>query len=189
MKRWKKIVIGIAAFIALAVIGLALGGLALSPDVQIRVDKRLAASPQKLFPLLHTPAGLSRWWAVAMQGMPGSPMTVRKQSGPDQGPGMTIVFEQDGSVLETWLVTAAQPDASIGYDVDFAGMFTVKRVVTLKPDGTGTQVEWVDSGRFDNPLLRWMTVLMPPSSIEKNFRDALGALDKAALQEAAVKAP
>jgi hypothetical protein len=104
---------------------------------------------------------------------------VRKASGPDEGEGLVVVFEAGGKVLETWTVRHASADR-VEYDVDFAGMLTVHRTLTMSEIDGAVHVTWREAGRIDNPLARWMKVLMPEEEVMKNCDIALEALERAA---------
>jgi uncharacterized protein YndB with AHSA1/START domain len=178
MKRWQKVALGVVLAPVVLVAGCGIGGLFIDPKVELGIEKTLAAPPSALFPLLQSAEGINDWWSHAQDG--GHEMVATKKSGPDEGAGLVVIFEANGSVMETWTVKAAEPSSRIVYDVDFAGMLTVERTLTLTSSGTGTLVTWNETGEMSSPYMRWMKVLMPADGVKQHFHDALSALDKAA---------
>ena len=169
----KKIVLGLVAIVAIVALILFGGGYLIDPTIAIGTDQRLSSPPAALYRFLDSTEGLDRWWS-------SETMTVKKLSGPDSGAGLRVAFEAGGKQIETWEVKSSDPPKQIVYAVDFSGMFTVERTLTLAPDGDGTKVSWRELGKLDNPLMRWGKVLSTPDSIINNFNSALAALDKVA---------
>ena len=183
MARWKKALLVATAVVGAMFLVLFGGGALMDPHISLDIEKRLSSPPAVVFGFLDNQAGLDAWWSTGQaDAAPGSPkMRVKKKSGPDQGQGLAVEFVDDeGRVLEKWLVVAADAPRSIVYDVDFAGTMSVKRTLTLAADGDGTRVSWQERGTIQRPALRWMKVLMPPQTILDNFDRALAALDRAA---------
>jgi uncharacterized protein YndB with AHSA1/START domain len=181
MKRLKIIGSVLGAVVLLGVVVVVGGGFAIDPDVSLETTREIAAGPASVVRHLSSAEGLAAWWKVAQdETPPGAPrMTVQKQAGPDQGEGLVVTFEAGGSVMETWTVRHVSPER-VEYEVDFAGMLTVHRTLTLAGAGERLRVTWRETGRIDNPVSRWMKVMMPAEEIVKNFDAALGALERAA---------
>ena len=180
MKRWPKVVAALAGLLVLFVAVIFIGGLAIDPKIEVGVEKRLARTPEQLFPLLSSASGIAKWWSSAppMEGQPK--MEVKKKSGPDEGAGLMVTFEAGGTLMETWEVKASHPSSRVVYEVDFAGMMKVERTLTLTPDSEGTKVSWKETGTLDSAPMRWMKVIMPADAVAKNFEAALELLEKAA---------
>lgn len=185
----------VALLVVLVLVGgvIYVGGAFIDPNVQVGTESHLAAPPAAVFAHLDNVAGLTRWWTIApppemKEGMQSPPkMSIRKIGGPDQGPGMMVVFEMDGRVMETWTLKTSEPPgrgpgggARVVYEVDFAKMMKVERTLTLTPDEEGTRVTWRETGVIEKPPYRWMKVLMSDEQVTKSFEAALGALGKAA---------
>ena len=191
----KKLVLVFGGLVALLAIVLYGGGALMDPNIALETEKRLGSPPDVVYGFLDDAAGLDAWWREGQEGQePSLPkMRVKRKSGPEVGPGLQVQFVAapeeggDGSVFETWTIKSAVPGQQIVYDVDFAGVLTVERTLTLTPDGVdengnaaATRVKWAEKGVIDAWAKRWMKVMAPPEKIVDNFDRALLALDRAA---------
>ena len=89
---------------------------------------------------------------------------------------MNINFGMNGTVTEEWAVLSSEAPTEIVYEVDFQ-IFVTERTLILEPKEGGTLVRWHEIGRIDNPMLRYMLLLMPAEDVIDNFDKALVALD------------
>src|SRR5687767_10701432 len=161
MALWKKALIALSVVVGLLTLVLFGGGALIDGRMVLDTEKRIAASPEKIFARLDTAPGIAAWWSQA-ELLPGYPqMTVKKKSGPDQGRGLAVVFEAGGELLETWTIKEIEA-AKIVYDIDFAGAMITERTLTLAPDGDGTKVTWHETATIEKPAFRWMKLIYPP---------------------------
>ena len=176
MRKLKIAAIALVSTVALFI----LGGYALDGHVELKTDAELKAPPATIFETLNTFDGQVTWWTAAVDPhvkkgeMP--PMEVLHHSGPAQGEGMMIHFKTQDTLMEEWTVLKSEPPNKIVFKVDFQ-MFIVERTLLIEPDGEGSKVTWSETADFENPVLRYMT-MMEPGDIIANFDDALVALDK-----------
>ena len=152
--------------------GLYVTGYALDPEVSVSVQADSPASLEQVHGMVSTAAGVKHWWdgVAADMGMEGG-MDVVHAGGPAEGPGCVVTFATAGMVTETWTLREVEPHRVV-WQVDF-GTFTVMRTLDLSPSGSGTTVRWTEHGTIDDPLTRWMGVLMPPSQLEAQFTAAI----------------
>jgi uncharacterized protein YndB with AHSA1/START domain len=165
----KKLKIAGLVFLGL-IVALVLGGFAIDSEVKIETEATLGATPETVFEVLSSYEGQRKWWDEAMkehldESMPE--MEVRHAGGPAAGKGLEVSFVAGDQVMPSKLVV----------EVDFQ-IFVVERTLLLEPAGSGTKVTWSDTAEITNPLMRYMTVLMPPEEVVKNFDGALAALDR-----------
>ncbi len=184
----KKLLLGLAAVVVALVFVAFVGGAMIDPHVELTTTAQLSAPQASVYALIGSPQGVHRWWLGADKeiGMPedSPPMTVEVTA--DQAaPGGQVVFGVEGTQTENWtLVEAAPPERAV-WDVDFAGMFVVRRTLTLSPaEGGGTAMTWADVAEIDGVLVRWMTVLMPAADVIANFHSAMRLLDRRATEPA-----
>ncbi|MDP2345068.1 MAG: SRPBCC family protein [Deltaproteobacteria bacterium] len=175
----KKVAVVVAVVFLVLVALVFGGGRFIDGSIDVGTRKRIAAPPAAIFGHLDNAAGIHSWWNAA--GDAEHALDVRKKSGPDVGAGVVVTFHPAGSddVMETWTVKASEPPARIVYDVDFAGMMTVERTLTLAAEGDGTEVTWHETGLIDTPAFRWMKLMMSNEDVVKNFDSALSLLERA----------
>lgn len=192
----KKLLVALLVALVVLALGIYVGGAFIDPHVSAATEKTIAAPPADVFAHLDNVSGLASWWTSAPPPEPregrqaGPTMVVRKLGGPDQGPGLVVVFEVDHRAMETWTLKVSEPPgtgaagegaARVVYDVDFAQMMKVERTLTLTPAGEGTKVTWREIGVIEKPPYRWMKVLMAEEQVTKNFEASLTALEKVAV--------
>lgn len=183
--NWKKIFTVLALSAVALVVVLLGGGMLLDPTVELHTESTLDATPEDIHPLIADPAGVMRWWQNAASE-PGhevlADMVMRAGDGPATGPGATVLFEMGGSLVEEWTLVKSSPPRGAVWDVDFQ-VFVVRRSLLLEalPNGR-TKVTWHETGHFDNPLMRWFT-LMPTDNVIENFQGALRMLGREARAE------
>ncbi|MFT5686819.1 MAG: hypothetical protein ACI8RZ_007776 [Myxococcota bacterium] len=150
---------------------LAVGGLALDDEIDTHVESNLSATPQALYPLLTTQAGLVQWWGEAAD------REAVALAGPAEGVGMQVEIRFDGMVFEHWTLTEAEP-GQVRYTIDLQG-FILQRTITLTEHNGGTWAIWEDSGVIESPFMRYLT-LLPEDVLLTLPYSALSALDAAA---------
>jgi hypothetical protein len=183
--NWKKILAVLTLSAVALVLVLLGGGMLLDGTIELQTESTLDAPRDAIQPLISDPAGVMRWWqdAAAEPGHEAiANMTMRAGGGPATGPGATVLFEVDGTLLEEWTLVKSSPPRGAVWDVDFQ-MFVVRRSLLLEALPTGkTKVSWQETGTFENPLMRWFT-LMPTDGVIENFQGALRLLERQAQAE------
>lgn len=180
----KKVGLGLVAFVVLLIVVAFVGGAMIDPHVELETSATLKAPPAAVYALIGSPEGVKGWWLGSDKdiGMPedSPPMTV-DVTAEQAGPGGEVVFGVDGTTAETWTLVEVVPPNKAVWDVDFAGMFTVHRTLTVSDaEGGGTQVKWHETAELDGVLMRWMRVLMAPEDVIANFDNALQLLGRRA---------
>lgn len=182
MKKVFWIITFAIVLVAVVVVG---GGYLIGPEISLGAERDLAAPATSVRQHLASAKGIEAWWNTAQESAKeGTPkLTVRKESGPEEGVGLIVVFESDGEMFERWTVTHVAPDR-VEYDVDFQGLLTVHRTLTVTDEGDHTHVTWHETGLIEHPVARWMKVVMPADKTELNFQVALQALERASQPKA-----
>jgi hypothetical protein len=177
---FKKMLIGLGVVVGVLVVVAVGGGLLIDSKLEVSTEQRIKRKPEEIYPLFLSVNGISAWWHDELQKMG---VVVKKQSGPDQGVGMTITFESDkGKVYETWTLVEASAPTKVVYDVNFAGMMQTKRTISLIPGSfEGCDAHWNEVAHIGNPVFRWMTKMMNMKDVVENRNKALRALDTATL--------
>jgi len=184
MMEWWKV--GAACFGALLlfVVGIYVGGTMIDGRIDMGTEASIEAPQTQVYEYVATGEGVVQWWTAAGaefadSGYPPLDISVIEPGGAD-GVGLHVRFSSDGTVMEDWTVISASPPESVVWRVDFAGMMEVERTLSVRTDGDGCIVGWHEVGTIDNPMFRYMTLMMPPEDIVKNFDGALTALKKEA---------
>ena len=185
----KKIAVGSGATVLAAVVFVVGGGLLIEPNFDISTETELKASPEAAFRLVSSPAGVQAWWKDFHEELPegqsSPPMEMPILEGPTEGPGSRIAFEADGHRWEEWKLLELSPPGKVVWEVDFQIMVTNRTLELVDNGQGGTKMSWSDRGKIQNPIFRWMTVLMPPDDVVANFQHAMKLLDKRALEQEA----
>lgn len=164
-----------------------LAGLAVDGHVELEATEVLDAPIDSLFSLLDDHEGITEWWAVAGEAMAEEtgadmPMQVELVPGsPASGVGCKVDFVVDGAVAETWEILELDPPNRAVIAVDFK-VFLVTRTVELTPVEEGVQVRWSEVADISNPWMRLMSAAMGTDDVEDNFRGAMHAMNKAAME-------
>jgi hypothetical protein len=101
--------------------------------------------------------------------------------------GLVVAFESPkGDVYETWTIREVgggegSAPTRVVYDVDFAGMMTTKRTITLTPGSfEGCDAHWHEVADIANPIVRWLMKSSDFKEVIENRNVALRSLDGAA---------
>jgi uncharacterized protein YndB with AHSA1/START domain len=150
----RRILGGILALLAVAVLGI-LGLAALKPDT-MRIERQatIRAPAEAIFPLLTD----FRAWAGWSPWEDKDPAMKRHFSGPASGPGAAYAWEGNDDVgVGRMEITEAVAPSRVVLRLDFTRPFEAHNqvVFTLSPSGSasggGTTVSWVMTG--PNPLM------------------------------------
>lgn len=137
---------------------LLVGGLLLSGRYEITRSIVVAASADKVYPLVAEPR---RWkeWSVWNRRDPAMSITY---SGPESGAGARWAWKSPTEGDGQMTFTAAEPGRRAAYELYFPDFGTTSTgELTLTPDGSGTRVTWAMAGTMgSNPLMRWMALAM-----------------------------
>jgi hypothetical protein len=154
------------------------GGVLMSREAKLSTEADLSMPAAKIDPVLSTQAGIQKWWGAVLPKTGGGGMAVVALDGPASGVGARVGFKVGEELVEDWVITGHEPGKSVTYLVDFQ-VFKVTRTITLTPTENGTHATWVEIADFENPLLRWFT-LLPVDEKEGHMKVALQGLDAAA---------
>jgi len=165
-----KVFISALAMLLLVVVGV---GFALPGTWQARQARELGASPEEVFRYVGTVDGWSEWTPMPFVG--------GARSGPDQGPGATLSWDDPQWGEGSWTLTALESPRHMQYEVSVeGGALRTWGDVTLSPaEGGGTLIEWQERGDFGwNPLLSFMALGMSRMQGEEMSKslDTLAAL-------------
>lgn len=165
-----KVFISALALLLLVVVGV---GFALPGTWQASQSRELGAALDEVFGYVSTVDGWSQWTPMPFVG--------GERSGPAQGAGATLSWDDPQWGEGSWTLTAVEPPRSMRYEVSVeGGSLRTWGEVTLAPaaDG-GTLIEWQERGDFGwNPLLSFMALGMSRMQGEEMSKslDALEAL-------------
>ena len=140
----RKILIAFAAIIVVLLVVIA------TRPSTFRVERttRIAAPPDVVFALVNDFHAWDRWspWAHL------DPSMKVTYGGPSSGTGATYAWTGNDKVGEgSMRVSESRPPQSVGIRLEFIKpMASVNRTdFTFKPEGSGTQVDWVMTGPLD----------------------------------------
>lgn len=165
-----KVFISALAVLLLVVVAV---GFALPGTWQARQLRELNAAPDQVFQYVSTVDGWSEWTPMPFVG--------GERSGPAQGPGATLSWDDPQWGEGSWTLTGVEAPRSMQYEVSVeGGSLRTWGEVTLSPAGAGgTLIEWQERGDFGwNPLLSFMALGMSRMQGEEMSKslDALEAL-------------
>lgn len=143
--------------VALAVVLVGVG-FVLPAAFKVQRSVQIAATADKVYPLIAAPAEWKRW-SVWNQRDPAMTMNY---SGPAAGAGAKWVWQSKTEGNGAMEFTDAVPDSRIGYALDFAdfGMRSTG-ALTIVPAGNGVLVTWTNQGDMGaNPINRWFGLFM-----------------------------
>ena len=140
----RKVLIGLAALVLVVVV------LVLTRPSTFRVERttRIAAPPDVVFALVNDFSAWDRWspWAHL------DPSMKVTHGGPPSGTGASYHWTGNDKVGEGDMrITESRPAQSVSIRLEFIKPFaSVNRTdFSFKPDGAGTQVDWVTTGPLD----------------------------------------
>lgn len=153
------------------------GGMILPSTVTVTRSIVIAAPPEAIYPLVATPR---RWpsWSPWNARDPKMAITYR---GPESGPGAawawTSASEGDGSMV----MAEATPPRDLAFELTIVGMGPPSRgAFALRPDGTGTRVEWTMTSEMGmRPIGGWFGLVFRPM-LAKDFDAGLASLKRLA---------
>ncbi len=156
-----------------------LGGFLIDGNVVLETEVVIAAPPERVYWHLSSQQGVITWWTEAIDafsaGGYGS-IDINPAGGPPQGVGSVVTFSSGDDTYETWTITAANPPASVTWDVEFT-LMSVERTFELTGVEGGTRLHWRESGFISNPVYRYFKLMMSEDGLQQNFGTALDALE------------
>ena len=165
--KWLLAGVGVLAAVLLA------GGLLLPSAFTVERSARIAAPPEKVYPLL---ADLKRWrdWAAWYRRDAAMQITY---SGAESGTGAVSAWKSASQGDGRMTITAAEAPRRVAFELYFPDWDSTSHAeITLAPQDGATLVRWTmqgDMGR--NPLWHWMVPLMD-RMVGKDFDEGLAAL-------------
>jgi len=114
----------------------------------------LDVSPAQLYPWVDSPSGWQRWTPWPDSGV------VRE--GPEHGVGARLAWDDEELGDGSFEIVQTVPDSVVRYRVVVqGGAMHTDGTLRLRPDGTGTRVEWREEGDFgNNPLMGYWARFM-----------------------------
>ena len=116
------------------------------PDsFRIERSRRIAATPEKIFPLISDLRAFNTWNPFAKS----DPAAVMEYQGPTSGKGAAYSWVGPKSGAGNMTVTDVTEPTEIAMDLNFLKPMVAsnKAVFTLRPVDGGTEVNWAMSGR------------------------------------------
>lgn len=150
---------------------LLIGGLLLSPKFSVSRSVQIAASADKIFPLVANPSQWQQWSVWHRR----DPAMVIEYSGPESGRGAVWAWKSASEGDGKMSFTAADAPKQLAYDLYFPDFGTTSRgEFRFQPQpGGGTQVTWLMDGDMGkNPLFHWMA-LFADGMVGKDFEAGL----------------
>jgi uncharacterized protein YndB with AHSA1/START domain len=173
MKWFKRILIGLVALALLfAAVGLALPS-------QFRIERSLiiAASAEKVYPLIAAPAQWQRWSVWNRR----DPKMKIAYAGPAAGAGARWSWQSDTEGNGEMEFTEAVPGRQLTYRLSFPdlGMQSTGQL-RIEPEGNAVRVSWSNEGDMGaSPVNRWFGVFMD-RLVGPDFEDGLANLKRLA---------
>lgn len=181
MKLWKKILLGIAALVALLLV------IALFLPSKWKVERSvsIASKPERILPLI---ADLHQWKDWAAWNSQLDPTMQTTYSGSAQGAGATMSWKGEKMGIGTLTITEADPVKGVRYDMKMEEQQTPAHgQFNFSADGEGTKVTWVDEGDMGMFLPGRYFVSMLEKQLGEHFEIGLKNLKKLAETPAAPK--
>jgi uncharacterized protein YndB with AHSA1/START domain len=153
---------------------LLIGGLLLSPKFSVSRSVQIAASADKIFPLVASPSQWKQWSVWNRR----DPAMVIEYSGPESGRGAVWAWKSASEGDGKMTFTAAEAPKQLAYDLYFPDFGTTSSgEFRFEPQpGGGTQVTWLMNGDMGkNPLFHWMA-LFADGMVGKDFEAGLANL-------------
>lgn len=151
-----KVLKWVLVAIVVLVVGLYLGGFALSSEFRAVRSATIQAPADKVYALVADPREWKRW-SVWNQRDPAMAITY---SGPPSGAGTAWEWKSQSEGDGKMTFTAAEPGRRVAYDLYFPDFGTTSSgSLEFAHEGGGTKVTWIMNGNMGrNPLLRWMAL-------------------------------
>lgn len=169
----KRVLIAIFALVAV----LLLVGFFLPRNVTTVRTAEIAAAPERIYPLVATPAEWKRWAAWNQR----DPEMQIEYSGPPAGAGASWSWKSGSEGNGSMTFTEADEPRRVAYQLRFEGVDEPSTgEITLEPAGGSTRVRWTmraDMGR--GPVGRWFGVFLP-GMVGKDFDAGLAGLKRLA---------
>jgi uncharacterized protein YndB with AHSA1/START domain len=114
----------------------------------------IAASPERIFPLLESPQGWQSWTPWPDSGL--------VTSGPATGPGARMAWDDPNLGDGAFEIVEAEPPRLVRYRVSVQhNTMRTEGSLRLEPAEGGTRVSWVERGDFgNNPLMGYWALAM-----------------------------
>jgi uncharacterized protein YndB with AHSA1/START domain len=169
----KKILIGVFALAAI----LLLVGFLLPRHVTTVRTAEIAAAPERIFPLVATPAEWKRWSAWNRR----DPAMQIDYAGPPAGVGAAWSWKSESEGNGSMTFTEVEPPRRVAYELRFEGYEEPSRgEIALEPAGGGTRVSWtMHADMGGGPVGRWFGVFLP-AMVGKDFDAGLEGLKRLA---------
>ena len=137
-------ILGGAATILMII--LAIGWL-LPATWEAEASSLVQASPEETFAFIDSPAGWRAWTVWPDEGV--------EVTGPARGAGSGFAWESRELGDGVFTIVDVQAPRSVSYRVEIGGgAMITEGSVRLSPEGSGTRVEWRESGNLGrNPLM------------------------------------
>ncbi|MDC8771896.1 SRPBCC family protein [Roseateles albus] len=167
MKILKVLGLSLVGLVALLLIG----GWLLPSTFSVSRSVQIAASPEKIYPLVAAP-GAWRQWSVWNRRDPA--MTI-EYSGPDTGAGAVWAWKSASEGDGKMTFTAAEAPKRVAYDLFFPDFGTTSSgEFRFETQASGdTQVTWLMNGDMGkNPLFHWLA-LFADGMVGKDFEAGL----------------
>jgi carbon monoxide dehydrogenase subunit G len=142
------------SILAVFLLGFVAVGFLLSGEWQATRTEVVQAPPDRVFDLLDSVEGWSRWSPM--------PFVEGEVSGPSEGAGARLAWDDPQWGQGVWTLTDARAPSEVRYRVEVEGGSMVTRGrVELTPRDGATHVTWTEEGDFGwNPLLAFMALGM-----------------------------
>ncbi len=169
-----KLVKTLLLLILLLLGGLYLGGMALSPRFHVERSVQIAASPDKIYPLVANPRHWKRWSVWNQR----DPSMAIEYSGPESGSGAAWAWKSQREGDGKMTFTNAESPHRLGYELFFPDFGTISRgefrIESSSPNNS--RVSWsMDGDMGSNPLFRWIG-LFSDKMVGADFEAGLAGL-------------
>ncbi|HEY4079971.1 MAG TPA: SRPBCC family protein [Burkholderiaceae bacterium] len=150
-----KFLLGLILLLCLILFG---GGMFLSPHYAIARSQQIAATPDKIYPLIAGPRAWKGWSAWNKR----DPNMAVEYSGPEVGAGAVWAWKSKTEGDGRMTFTAVTPPNKVDYELFFPDFnSTSTGSFTIEPKDGGSLVTWTMNGDMgSNPLQRWMGLFM-----------------------------
>jgi uncharacterized protein YndB with AHSA1/START domain len=166
-----KAIISLFAVLLLGVVGI---GFALPGTWQASRSITIDAAPEELYRYVSSVEAWSRWTPM--------PFVTGDASGPLEGVGSRLYWDDPQWGQGEWTLTEATPPTHMAYEVAVEnGALRTWGEVWLEPGAAGTRLTWTERGDFGwNPLLSWMALgmeRMQGEEMQKSLDDLIELIE------------
>ncbi len=146
-----------AGILAILMVVFVAAGILLPDTLEVTRSVRIAASPERIFPLLNDLAAWDAW-------TPWGDIESRLE-GPSAGPGARRVWDDRRLGSGSLTITASMSPSVVGYTVDLEdGAIRFEGVLSVATRGDASLVTWTERADLGwNPLLGWTALGMEKS--------------------------